>query len=274
MKLLYCILLFAGLAAGSCSVAPPATDPIPEHDTFTIQSRHVGEERVINVWKPSDYDTHTAALPVLYMPDGGIQEDFPHIANTLAELVASEKIPPFLLVGIENTQRRRDLTGETNVGTDREIAPVVGGSGDFIAFIKDELMPEIDRKYRTTGEKGLIGESLAGLFVVETFLLQPAMFDYYIAFDPSLWWNDQYLIKTAKEHLAQFPPEQAKKFWFAGSGAEDIGPIMNGLVTALEDANIANLEWTYSDEPGEKHSTILRATKEKAMIWALSRPEE
>ena len=104
------------------------------------------------------------------MPDGGVHEDFPHIANTLAELLAAKKIPPFILAGIENTQRRRDLTGSPKVAKDKEIAPVVGESEKFLLFIQDELIPEINKRYRTTSTKGITGESLAGLFVTETFL--------------------------------------------------------------------------------------------------------
>ena len=73
------------------------------------------------------------------MPDGGIiDEDFPHIANTIAELMKTKKIPPIILVGIANTQRRRDLTGPTEVAKDKEIAPIVGGSEKFRAFILEE----------------------------------------------------------------------------------------------------------------------------------------
>ena len=121
------------------------------------------------------------------MPDGGTKEDFSHIANTLAELIQSNKITPVILVGIENTQRRRDLTGKTEVEEDKKIAPIVGGSTEFRAFVKDELFPEINKRYRTTNKKGIIGESLAGLFVIETFLEQPDMFDVYIAINSATY---------------------------------------------------------------------------------------
>ena len=76
-----------------------------QHETFTIESSKVNETRTINVWTPPQYANSTDSLPVMYMADGGLQEDFPHIANTMAELIATKKIPPFILVGIENTQR-------------------------------------------------------------------------------------------------------------------------------------------------------------------------
>lgn len=263
----YTFFIVLGTLA-SCTSGPAYTDPIPEHDQFTLDSKQVAESRTINVWTPPEYKTSTDALPVMYMADGGIKdEDFPHIANTLAELVNTKKIPPVILVGIANTQRRRDLTGPTVIEKDKEIAPVVGGSEKFIAFIKEELFPEIDKRYRTTNKKTIIGESLSGLFVMEVFMLTPEMFDNYIAFDPSLWWNDQYLVKTANEHLAKFSSNE-KRLWFAGSAemSETVGKLAN----ILEAENLPNLKWKYSPEAKEKHSTIFRATKEKALIWTLN----
>ena len=202
-----------------------------------------------------DHITGSDSLPVLYMPDGGVNEDFPHIANTLAELISSKRIPPIILVGIDNTERRRDLTGPTNNAEDKEIAPVVGGSADFRDFIEKELVAEIDGIYRTTDKRGIIGESLAGLFVVETLLLRPELFDFY-------------MVKTAPEYLAKFPAKPIR-FWFAGSSVQEETPFISNLSGALELTAPKTLVWQYSDEPNETHATIFRATKEKALVWVL-----
>lgn len=73
-----------------------------------------------------------------------------------------------------------------------------------------EFCAKINQKYRITPKKGIIGESLAGLFVTETFLLEPDNFDFYIAFDPSLWWNANYYDKNAAKYLANFPDKKIK----------------------------------------------------------------
>ncbi|MBS1929325.1 MAG: alpha/beta hydrolase [Chitinophagaceae bacterium] len=259
----FVILLFS---LSGCSSSKQFQDPIPLHTTFTLQSKQVGELRTINVWMPVEQLKTQDSFPVLYMPDGGIKEDFPHIANTLSKLINSGKIPPMILVGIENTKRRKDLTGPTVVETDKEIAAEVGGSFPFRAFIQEELMPEINKRYPTTHKKGIIGESLAGLFVIETFLLHPEMFDYYIAFDPSLWWNNRYLEASAKTRLVEFPTTE-KRLWFAGSGTEEIVESTRNLAKILEEEHLPQIGWYYSEELREKHSTIFRATKEKALIW-------
>ena len=273
MKSIYLSILLIFIAISSCKNVEQPKDIVPNHDEFTIESKQVGEIRNVNVWTPADYKTNTDSLPVMYMADGGIiDEDFPHIANTLSELIKAKKIPPMILVGIANTQRRRDLTGFTEIEKDKEIAPIVGGSEKFRAFIKEELFPEINKRYRTTAEKSIIGESLSGLFVMESFFLSPDMFENYIAFDPSLWWNNHYLVRTAKEHLA-VSSKSDKKIWFAGSSAEDISQYTNSLAEIFKTENKPNIKWKYSAEPNEKHNTIFRATKEKAIIWTFSKTE-
>lgn len=152
---------------------------------------------------------------------------------------------------------------------DSRYCPLTDGAKNFRAFITDELMPKINKKYRTTTEKGLIGESLSGLFVLETFFLNPESFDFYVAMDPSLWWNNHYLEKNASTYLDKFPDKKIR-LWFADSTAEDISMHTNNLAKTLNSSASNQLVWKYSDEPNEKHNTIFRATKEKALTWILN----
>ena len=105
-----------------------------------IDSAVLGEKRRINVYLPAGTPSGMA-LPVMYMPDGGMLEDFLHVAGLLQVGAGNMTTRPFLLVGIENTERRRDLTGPTENAKDRSIAPRVGGSRAFRNFIRNELMP-------------------------------------------------------------------------------------------------------------------------------------
>lgn len=261
------ILLFILNSCASKSIV--INDVIPKHDSIQIYSQLLDENRVINIWIPPKYQASSDSFPVLYMPDGGIQEDFPHIANTLAQLIENQKVPPFILVGIENTNRRRDLSGYSESEYDKQFCPLTDGAKDFRAFITEELVPQINQTYRTSSKRGIIGESLAGLFVMETFFVHPNTFDFYIAMDPSLWWNNHYLAQNADSFLREFP-KSTIKLWFAGSSAEDISPYTRSVSESLIKSSPENLIWKYSDEPKEKHRTIFRATKEKALIWSLN----
>lgn len=228
--------------------------PLTIGDTFTIESKVLRETRTINVYRPSPYGlAPDAPLPVMYMPDGGIQEDFLHVAGLLQVSAGNGTMRPFLLVGIENTERRRDMTGPTTNEEDRKIAPRVGGSAAFRAFIRTELMPAIKARYRTTDETAIVGESLAGLFVVETMLIEPALFDTYIAFDPSLWWNNSALVSQAGRL-----PEGLKgtRLFLAVSGDGDRADAVTRFAAALAALKPARIALTFERMENETHATI------------------
>src|SRR5882757_6101177 len=157
--------------------APPAraADPVLPHKTFTIDSNVLHETRRLNVYTPPGYDEGHQRYPVLYMPDGGVDEDFPHVTTDVDTAIRAGEMRPVIVIGIVNTERRRDMTGPTTVEADRKIAVHVGGSANFRAFIRDELMPQIRERYRGNGETAIVGESLAGLFVLETLREKPRM---------------------------------------------------------------------------------------------------
>lgn len=247
------IVLLRSPAAGQDQSAPA---PLTIGQTFTVTSRVLGEVRRINVYRPAIYgDTTNPSLPVLYMPDGGISEDFLHIAGLVQISVLNGTMRPFLLVGIENTERRRDLTGPTRVGADSSIAPGVGESAAFRQFIRTELMPTIEARYRTTSETAIVGESLAGLFVVETFLYEPHLFDTYIAVDPSLWWNDSHLLSEARQRLST-GDYAGTAIYLASSSEAELADLTRRLAAALDATSPEGVTWQYHAMPQESHGTI------------------
>jgi predicted alpha/beta superfamily hydrolase len=251
-------LLLLVAAAWSYQSARAQDQPAPLciGQTFTLPSKVLGETRRLNVYAPAGYaESSTMRLPVLYMPDGGLAEDFLHVAGLMQVLIGNGTMRPFLLVGIENTQRRRDLTGPTTNEEDKKIAPRVGGSAAFRQFIRTELMPAIRQRYRTTPETAIVGESLAGLFIVETLLLEPALFDTYLAFDPSLWWNNGTLLGQADKIIRAYAGP-AKTLYLAASSQPDIAQETKQLAATLQAANKANLTWHYTPLPAETHATI------------------
>ncbi len=245
-------------AATLCATRAAAQDasPLVIGETFTVRSKILGETRRVNVYLPPPYgENPNARLPVLYMPDGGIGEDFLHVAGLVQVLTGNGTMRPFILVGIENTERRRDMTGPTESEQDKKIAPRVGGSAAFRGFLREELMPQVRARYRTTGETAVVGESLAGLFVVETFLKEPDLFDTYVAFDPSLWWNDQKLVNDAAADLRKHagPP---KTFYFANSSDEVTPGTARRFADIVSKNAPAGLRWHFESMPEERHSTI------------------
>jgi predicted alpha/beta superfamily hydrolase len=271
------ISVVAALAAGFPAAArqtPAPAQPLAIGETFTMPSKALGEERRINVYVPKAYGLAPGTpLPVMYMPDGGIEEDFQHVAGLIQVSVGNGTMRPFMLVGIENTQRRRDMTGPTSNDEDRKIAPVVGGSAAFRAFIKNELMPAIRGRYPTTPETAIVGESLAGLFVVETLFVDPAMFDTYIAFDPSLWWNNEALLRSADAALPK--PTKATTVFLANSSEKDLARETAAMAERLQAFAAPRLTVIYRAMPDETHATIYHPAALRAFraLFAPPKPQ-
>jgi predicted alpha/beta superfamily hydrolase len=252
-------LLCAVLGVGRAEGAVAAQQPVPPHESFTLASAALGEARRINVYTPPGYAAGEGArYPVLYMPDGGVEEDFPHVAATVDAGIRAGEMRAMIVVGIENTERRRDMTGPTEVEEDRRIAPRVGGSAAFRRFIADELMPEVERRYRVTDEAAIIGESLAGLFIVETFFLQPELFDTWIALSPSLWWNAEEVVRRADERL-RTRPGRPEVLYLSSADEEEIVAATTRLAEVLRATRLPQLRWQYEPRPDLTHATIYRA---------------
>ena len=252
--LLATLLCLAALGASAADFGP--RQPLVIGDTLMLESHALAETRRINVYAPPGYaESATARLPVLVMPDGGLAEDFLHVAGLLQVGFANGTVRPFLLVGIENTQRRRDLTGPTTQDSDRKIAPRVGGSAAFRTFIRDELLPAVAARYRVTDERVLMGESLAGLFTVETWALEPELFSAYIAFDPSLWWNAAGLTAPARAALRQRKGVAPRLFIATSSEPSLVAPAQ-AFVDMLKQELAPGSAWQYMNLPQETHATI------------------
>jgi hypothetical protein len=80
------------------------------------------------------------------------------------------------------------------------------------------------------------------------------LFDTYIAFDPSLWWNDHKLVDGAAERLRTFP--NLKKTLYFVSSSDDTGEITQRFADLLGKNASSNVIWHYEKMPDEKHSTI------------------
>lgn len=266
------------IVAGACAGPPVPCFPAPKRralaaigETHTLHSKLLSEDRVINVYLPPDYMTSKERYPVLYMPDGGLDEDFPHITGSVDVSIKNGLIRPVIVVGVKNTVRRRDLPGPTAVPSERAAAPLAGGADRFRAFLRDELKPWITERYRTTAESAIVGESLAGLFVIETFLVEPALFDSYIAADPSLQWNQQSLARGAHPLLAGWTAGP-KQLYIATADEPDIQAGVDTLTTALRIQSPPGVIWRHEPMPHEHHGTIFPTAALHGIRWIFEAP--
>jgi predicted alpha/beta superfamily hydrolase len=231
-----------------------------------------GEERRINVYLPPGYGADTVTrYPLLLMLDGGMEEDFPHLATSADRLIRRHGTPPFVIVGIENTDRRHDMTGPTEAAKDLEVTANPGGSERFRRLLRTELLPAVRARYRLTHETAVIGESLAGLFVIETMLLEPDLFDTYIALDPSLWWNAEGLVGDSTARLQDSDGTPVRLLLAAG-GPESNVEVVERFVAQLRRGAPASLCWRYVPRPDLRHDNIYREM-EASLLMDVFAPE-
>lgn len=246
-------ILLAALLLGitSTASAQPADTPIVIGQSYKLPSTIMGGARTINVWLPPGYAEGNQRYPVLYLLDGGVEQDFHHISGLaqLGTIVGTTR--DMIVEGIESVDRRNELAFP--VATDTKLKadyPTAGQSERFRRFIAAELKPWVEKSYRTNGEDALIGESLAGLFVVETMLRAPDLFDDWIAISPSLWWDNEVLVKAAPALL----PKVRGRLWLSVANEQGMG--VAPFAALLKDKAPAALNWTYAPRPGETHATI------------------
>ncbi len=254
------IALFAAVALVSGEPPRPhqapraaIATPITLGTSLRLRSRALVEQRTINVVVPPGYaKSPRARFPVVYVVDGGIDQDLVHVAGTewLGEMLGRNS--PAIIVGIETRDRQKELVGRT---ADVELLrkyPRAGQSAAFRKFLRDEVKPLVERLYRTTGYDALIGESLAGLFVLETYLTDPGLFSAYGAISPSLWWDQQALSLTAAARIGE--RQVGHPLYLAiGDEGEDMQSGVDRVVAALGAKAKA---WCYAARPDLTHATI------------------
>lgn len=236
----------------------------------TLHSSILGETRTLNIYLPAGYSPDSAhTYPVIYLLDGAADEDFIHIAGLVqfATFPWVEHLPPSILVGIANTDRKRDFTypAAPDFKFPPELAAyqnshkTAGGSANFMAFMEKELQPYIEKHYKVKEEKTLIGQSLAGLMAAEFVLKKPQLFTTYIIMSPSLWWDDESLLKTAP--ATPLPHTRV----YLAVGKE--GKLMEGparKLASLLQKSQGFEEIIFEYWPKEDHGTILHPAVAKA----------
>jgi predicted alpha/beta superfamily hydrolase len=236
----------------------------------TLYSKVLSEKRILNIFLPSGYSPDSAhTYPVIYLLDGAADEDFIHIAGLVqfASFPWVEQLPPSILVGIANTDRKRDFTYPAASGFQfpPELAAYqsayknAGGSARFMDFVEKELQPYIDQAYKTNAKKTLIGQSLAGLMATEFLLKKPQLFNQYIIMSPSLWWDNESLLRIQPTQ----PIPGTKVYIAVGKEGKMMKHDARGLAKLLQKSQKFAKVW-FEYLPEEDHGTILHPAVARA----------
>lgn len=250
----------------STAVSPesPAMRPVQLANTeqFALRSDEIGQEFQIKVALPRGYDPASGPYPVLYATDA--ETNFGGIAYIVQRLTKDELMPPVIVVGIAYGTdyetfydlRSRDLT-PTSVpgpGPGGRASPT-GGADAFTRFLRDDLFPEIERRYQVDpADRALYGHSYGGLFASYVLLAHPGLFQRYIVLSPSLWFDDELLLRRASEQVPDVDP--AVVYMAAGALEGRIDDEVRAFARWVERQGPTNLRLQAVVLDDETHRTV------------------
>lgn len=241
--------------------------PISIGESSVIKSSFLKEERKVNVYLPIGYNPQdTLRYPVIYVLDGGMEEDFFHLAGVVQFSSQSWVgwIPQAIVVGVEGNTRRRDFTfAVPNLdfleedGFSKAQFPAYGGSENYMDFIEKELQPFVNKSYKTTKSATVIGESLAGLFTAEVLCKRPYLFENYMIISPSVWWGGRELLKEGKNLLNKNLKSRVNVY-VGVPNREEYEPMYRDAEQLYElIKSTPNIQSLFDYMPDESHATVL-----------------
>lgn len=237
----------------------------PPSETVTIHSKVLNEDRKIYIHRPKpDSANVDERFAVMYVLDG--ENHFELLAQYADYLSRPDvrAMPKMIIVGIPNTQRRRDLTPTVSItdyagkpDTIKKMEPS-GGNEKFLKFISTELIPAIDQHYKTQSYKIFAGHSFGGLAAINCMLTHPNMFDAYVAVSPSFWWDNKYLLKLADRKLKKGAVLNKTLFYSDGNEGGSSSFFHRDLLkfdSLMVNKNLSGLNHLYKHYQTETHMT-------------------
>ncbi len=241
-------------------------------ETHIIKSIHTTKEYRIQVLLPHGYSTvDNVNYPVLYVLDGKYASG---LFNSTMEIfsLGKELNEPIVVTIDGNNQneaewlssRHHDYTPSHDPKADSAIAnyfkiplSASGGAEAFLAALEKEIVPFIDRKYKTSLERGLFGHSLGGLFAGYCLVTRPELFQKYSLNSPSFWWNNGELT-TKLDSIALENPKMAADIFISAGDLERefmLGPVRKFEVSLRANFPESNITGKVFD--GETHLSVV-----------------
>ena len=245
-----------------------------------IRSNVLNEERTLFISKPAGYEDGADRFPVLYLLDG--ETHFRYTSGIVEFLAANDRIPEMLVVAIASgsfAQRTRDLTPLSSAEIDNRFRPSNGGADAFLSFLAGELVPFVEKTYRTRPYRVLVGHSLGGLFAIHALAANRKFFNAYVAIDPSLSWNDGAVVAEAGSFFSRTKELQAHLYFTASNEGGKVPSGVRRLAAILDEKAPAGFRWNFEWMKQENHGSIPLPSIHKGLDtifdgWHLTDPLE
>jgi predicted alpha/beta superfamily hydrolase len=258
------VVLLNGIPGWSQAFAPQVTLVNTEHRTLT--SAKIGQRYDLLVSLPDGYATSAESYPVLYILDGW---HFPFMAFLQINNIYSKRMRPVIMVNVsyDSTNvmslRERDFTPTK---TSREATS--GGAAAFLDFLEHELIPFVDRTYRTIpSDRGLLGHSLGGLFAIYALEQRPALFQRIVAASPALDWDNRLLFARAQQQLRNLPSPVRLDLSAGDQDEFGIDKDTAAFAKLLGDLKPTGLDYRFTLYRGENHISVRLVSFPAGLYW-------
>jgi len=218
----------------------------------SLHSAILNQKRFVQVFVPPGYKAGSATkYDVLYVLDGGNWNT--GLVTQIQRFIEGQGLmPSTIIVSVLGIDRNIELTPTVLKSWN---APT-GGADKFLAYLKDELIPHVNKHYPSNGDNTLWGHSLGGMFVMYALVKEPTIFKSYISVDPSLWWDHCYVPKMAAAKLPALTSSNITLFISGREGPTFHEMKIDTMELVLKKTAPANLNWKVVAYPGETHSSI------------------
>jgi predicted alpha/beta superfamily hydrolase len=246
--------------------------PAPRTGTTSFEIETEARTYSLYVTLPPGYDAdHTALLPTLYYLDAWRNAELVAGVHRIASTERPPLIEPVILVGVlevgvETTwqnQRNMDFTpspirlpeGVSMTVGNAQIplsAATTGGAADFLAVLRERIVPEVERRFRSDPDRrGIQGHSFGGLFGAYTMQAAPDLFTDYLLISPSVLWNDSEVFEAG---FATMSGRTGTAFVAVGSTERMMIDTIGRFAAELDSAGFSS---TYTVYPERDHQSVL-----------------
>lgn len=252
----FCTLLIAFISFHSPAQKVDSTGPLvlTEIDTWKLQSDIIGEEYTIYVLRHENYDTTNNRLPVLYVTDGDWNMTVAKNCFSMLRQDYTTHEPLVVGIGYGNNQNKRG----------RDLDPATGGP-KFLEFIEKEVMPFVDKRYRTNNERAVYGYSMGGMFTTYILFNRADLFQKIFIGAPGN--NGRDLMPAARAYFSKNKDLKSKVFVGVGSFENETSKNIDSFTTYLAAKKLAGLEVNSVFTPDAGHGAALAQVMQNAIAF-------
>jgi uncharacterized protein len=259
------ILFFLLTAVVSRAQTPESAVRLADTQQRTLTSAKIGQRYELLVSLPAGYAKSGESYPVLYVLDGW---HFPLMAFIQENNVYSKRMRPGIIVNVSHgatdymALRARDFTPTR---TPQEANS--GGAAAFLDFLEHELIPFVDRTWRTVPtDRGLLGHSYGGLFAIYALEQRPALFQRIVAASPSLEWDGRLLLTAARDRMRRLSAP-VRLDLSVGDEGDNTDSTM-AFAKILDELKPGGLDYRFTVYRGENHNSVRLVSFPAGLYWA------